>query len=432
MSGRNGRSSSHRVFGRRPVGETLRIDDILRAESVGGFLLVGAAIAAVIGANGPLADEYSGLRDARVGYAPWHLELSVGQWAADGLLAVFFFLVGLELKREIVIGRLRSVRTAVVPVVAAVGGVVVPAMIYAAVNRGSAGSSGWAIPTATDIAFAVAVLAVVGSRLPVALRLFLLTLAVVDDLIAIAIIAIFYADHVNGVALLGAAVPLALFCFLAHRCAGWFARTWWAAWATLLPLGVVVWALVHASGIHATIAGVLLGFAVPVRSGGDNGGGQKGLAERFEHRFRPLSAGLAVPVFAFFAAGVTVGGEGSLTTALTDPVAVGVVLGLLLGKPVGILGATWLVVRFTDSELDDDVQWRDLAAVSLLAGIGFTVSLLVAELSFPADPDLLAHAKIAVLVASTTAALVAGGVLALQSKHHDAHRPGGRSAPSAE
>ncbi len=402
-------AGEHTVLGARPLGETWRILEILRKETVGGFLLVGAAILALIAANTPLRSLYEEVSSTVVGYAPWHLELSISHWAADGLLAIFFFLVGLELKREIVAGELRSPRTALVPVFAAVGGVVVPALIYYLINRGGPGVHGWAIPTATDIAFAVAVLAVVGSRLPAALRLFLLTLAVVDDLIAIVIIAVVYTSELEIAPLLLALIPLLIFGFLAHRYAGWFARNGWAAWVVLLPLGIVCWALVHASGIHATIAGVLLGFAVPVHRGAFRRG-DDGLAGQFEHRFRPLSAGFAVPVFAFFSAGVTVGGADSIASAVTDPIAIGVAAGLLLGKPIGIMGATWLTTRFTRSRLDPSVRWSDLFGVSMLAGIGFTVSLLVAELSFD-DALALDHAKIAILTASTAAALLAGLVL---------------------
>ncbi|NNG96493.1 Na+/H+ antiporter NhaA [Gordonia araii] len=389
--------------------ESWRVTEILRKETVGGFLLVAAALLALIAANTPLVGTYEKLRDTVVGYAPWHLDLTLGHWAADGLLAIFFFLVGLELKREIVAGELRSPRTALVPVAAACGGVIAPALIYFLINREGPGVHGWAIPTATDIAFAVAVLAVVGSRLPVALRLFLLTLAVVDDLIAILIIALVYTSKLDWAPLLLSLIPLAVFAFLSHRYASWFARHAWGAWVFLLPIGIVCWALVHASGIHATIAGVLLGFAVPVHRGAFRRG-DGGLAEQFEHRFRPLSAGFAVPVFAFLSAGVTVGDASAIGAAFRDPIAIGIIAGLLLGKPIGILSATWLTTKFTGSRLDSTVRWSDLCGVSLLAGIGFTVSLLIAELSFD-DADQLAHAKAAILFASTAAAVLAGFLL---------------------
>lgn len=399
------------LFRRGSPGEVSRVTALLRQEAVGGFLLVGAAVAALIFANSALAPAYESLRDTVVGYAPFKLDLSIGQWASDGLLAVFFFLVGLELKREITTGELRSPRTAAVPVVAAIGGAVVPAVIYLALNAGGPGSAGWAIPTATDIAFAVAVLAVVGSHLPSALRLFLLTLAVVDDLLAIVIIAIAYTERVSWIPLVWSVIPLAVFAYLTHRHAAFFARHHAAAWLLLLPVGFAFWTLVHASGIHATIAGVLLGFAVPVLRGGPRGG----LAEEFEHRFRPLSAGFAVPAFAFLAAGVSLTGSGA--AALTDPIFLGIVGGLVLGKPIGIMAATWLVTRLTRSSLDPAIRWIDLLAVSLLAGIGFTVSLLIAELSFDSDAQL-AFAKLAILVASTGAAVAAGVILAARNRAH--------------
>lgn len=405
------------LFRRDSSTETRRITELLRKETVGGFLLVGAAIAALIAANSTFADGYEQLRTIRIGYAPWHLDLTLGQWASDGLLAIFFFLVGLELKREFVLGELRSPRTAAVPVVAAIGGVVAPALIYLAFNAGRGGADGWAIPTATDIAFAVAVLAVVGSHLPAALRLFLLTLAVVDDLLAITIIAIAYTAQVHWTPLLIAAVPLGLFAFLTHRYAAAFSRHHLAAWLVLLPIGFAFWALVHASGIHATIAGVLLGFAVPVLRGGPDAGA--GLAEEFEHRFRPLSAGIAVPIFAFMAAGVPfTGGGTSLTEVLSDPIVLGIAAGLLLGKPIGILTATWTVTKLTRSTLDSTIRWIDLVAVSLLAGIGFTVSLLIAELTFTDAAEPLTHAKLAILAASTAAAVAAGTILAARSRHY--------------
>ncbi|GAA4641367.1 Na+/H+ antiporter NhaA [Gordonia humi] len=396
------------------TAEKYRVVDLLRRETVGGFLLVGAALVAIVVANTPAVDAYETFRDTTVGYAPWHLDLTIGQWASDGLLAIFFFLVGLELNREIVAGSLRAARTAIVPVFAAVGGVVVPALIYLGINWGRDGAHGWAVPTATDIAFAVAVLAVVGKGLPAALRLFLLTLAVVDDLIAIVIIAVVYTESVKPIPLVAALIPIALFAVLARRYAEWFARRRWAAWVILLPLGIVAWALVHASGIHATIAGVVLGFMVPVRTGGN------GLAEEFEHRFRPISSGFAVPVFAFLSAGVAVGGWNGLGDMMTDPIAIGVMAGLILGKPIGIMAATWLTVRFTDSELDPSVRWGDLAGVASLAGIGFTVSLLVAELSFPGDLHALEHGKAAILVASLFVAIVAGSALAVMGRRRQA------------
>lgn len=409
----------------QPSGEaeTQRIGEILRKETVGGVLLVAAAVVALVWANSPWSDSYFALRDTEVGYEPWHLRLSLGSWAADGLLAVFFFLVGLELKREILIGDLRRWDRAVVPVAAAFGGVVVPALLYTVINWGTPEAlSGWAIPTATDIAFAVAVLAIIGSHLPPALRIFLLTLAVVDDLIAILIIAVVYSSGISTAALLWSLVPLALYAVLARRQRLLFRRTGLAAWVLLLPIGVVFWALVHASGIHATIAGVILGFTVPVRlkpeRGDPDGAHAPGLAELFEHRLRPVSAGFAVPVFAFFSAGVAVGGVEGLTAALGSTVTVGIIVGLVVGKIIGIAGTTYAVTRVTRSSLDPSVSWVDIIGVAGLAGIGFTVSLLVAELSFGVGTPLGDQAKVGIFLASLLAAVVGSVVLTTRNRHY--------------
>ena len=411
------------VLGRGSYGEVLRIGEILRKETVGGILLVAAAVIALVWANSPVSESYFALRDFRIGYEPWHLELSLGAWAADGLLAIFFFLVGLELKREFVAGDLRQFSKSVVPIAAAVGGVAVPAVIYALINLTSPETlRGWAIPTATDIAFAVAVLAIIGSHLPSALRIFLLTLAVVDDLLAISIIAVFYSSDLQAGPLLLALIPLAVYAFLAQKYRRFFGARPAAAWVILLPLGVITWALVHASGIHATVAGVLLGFAIPVirsqASGGPSAG--PGLSEIFEHRFRPISAGIAVPVFAFFSAGVAVGGWDGLVSAVTDPVAIGIIVALVLGKPVGIMGTTWLLTKATRASLDRSLKWIDVFGVSLLAGIGFTVSLLVAELSFGQGSAHDDHAKVGILAASLIAALLAAAVLGARNRQYRA------------
>ncbi|GAB3616497.1 Na+/H+ antiporter NhaA [Okibacterium endophyticum] len=409
------------VFSRGSYRETVRIGAILRKETVGGALLVGAAVIAILWANSPWADGYFALRDFEIGYEPWHLRLSLGQWASDGLLAIFFFLVGLELKREFVAGDLRQPGKAIVPVAAAFGGVLVPALIYVAINLASPESlHGWAIPTATDIAFAVAVLAIIGSHLPSALRIFLLTLAVVDDLIAIVIIAVFYASGVEIVPLLLTLIPILIYAVLAQRFRRFFGKHPAAAWLVLLPLGLLAWGLLHASGIHATIAGVVLGFCIPVvrsqASGGPDAG--PGLAEIFEHRFRPLSTGFAVPVFAFFAAGVAIGGVDGFMSAIADPVMIGILAGLVAGKPLGILLATWLITRFRHAHLDSSFGWIDVLGVGILAGIGFTVSLLVAELSFEHGSTHADHAKVAIFTASVIAALLAAIILRVRNRHY--------------
>ncbi|GAA0813565.1 Na+/H+ antiporter NhaA [Spirilliplanes yamanashiensis] len=404
--------SQRSLFRRGSWPEARRIAEVLRQETIGGALLLAAAVIALVWANSPWASAYEALRDWKVGPASLHLDLSLATWAADGLLAIFFFVAGLELKREFVAGDLRDPRRAAVPVAAAVGGVIVPALIYVAVNlsAGDGALRGWAIPTATDIAFALAVLAVVGRFLPAALRTFLLTLAVVDDLLAILIIALFYTAQLSVLPLLGALVPLAVFGVLVQR----RVRSWWL----LLPLAVATWVLMHESGVHATVAGVLLAFTVPVvrsdRAGGPDAG--PGLAEHFEHRFRPLSSGFAVPVFALLSAGVTIGGLSGLGASLTDSVAIGIVAGLVLGKTVGITAATWLVARFTRANLDEGLSWTDVIGLAMLGGVGFTVSLLIGELSFGAGTDREEHMKVAVLTGSLAAALLASVVLRLRNR----------------
>ncbi|QQQ64112.1 Na+/H+ antiporter NhaA [Paenarthrobacter ureafaciens] len=400
------------IFTRATYPEYRRILAILRTETVGGALLLIATVIALLWANSPAADAYFALRDFTIGYEPWHLELSLGHWASDGLLAVFFFLAGLELKREFVAGELRSPAKAVVPVAAAFGGVVIPALIYVLVNLGSAGETlkGWAIPTATDIAFALAVLAVINTHLPAALRTFLLTLAVVDDLIAIGIIAFFYSTGLQPLMLLAALVPLALFTFLVQK----RVRSWYL----LLPLAFATWGFVHASGIHATVAGVILGFAVPVAASGKKGEPAEGLAESFEHRLRPFSAGFAVPVFAFFSAGVALGGFDGMAAALQDPVAVGVIAALVIGKAVGVFGTTFLVTKTTRASLDPSTSWIDLFGLALLAGIGFTVSLLIGELSFGSGSAHNDHAKVAILAGSLISALLAAIVLKARNRRY--------------
>ncbi|MCW2620872.1 MAG: Na+/H+ antiporter NhaA [Frankiales bacterium] len=401
-----------RLLGRGSRPEVRRLADVLRKETIGGALLLAATVLALVWANSGWGEAYVSLRDARFGPAALHLHLTAGEWAADGLLAIFFFVAGLELKREFVAGDLRDPRRAALPVAAAAGGMIVPALLFVLVNRRTGGDAlqGWAIPTATDIAFALAVLAVISSHLPTALRTFLLTLAVVDDLLAITIIAIFFTADLDPVLLGAALLPLAVFAVLVQR----RVRAWWL----LLPLAGATWALVHASGVHATVAGVLLGFAVPVlrsqAAGGPDAG--PGLAEHLEHRFRPLSAGLAVPVFAFFSAGVAVGGLSGLGDALRDRITLGIVVGLVVGKAVGISGATYLLARFGPADLDEELGWVDVIGLSVLAGVGFTVSLLIGELAYGAGSEADAHVKVGVLVGSLIAACLAGVVLRLRNR----------------
>ncbi|WP_286929506.1 MULTISPECIES: Na+/H+ antiporter NhaA [Aeromicrobium] len=393
--------SSPGLFTRGSWPEASRVADVLRRETVGGTILLVAAVAALVLANSPWSDAYFDLAETRIGPASLHLDLTVSAWAADGLLAIFFFVVGLELKREFVAGDLRDPRRAMLPVVAAVGGMIAPALIFVAINAGHGTTHGWAIPTATDIAFAVAVLAVLGTYLPLALRTFLLTLAVVDDLLAITVIAVFYTAELDLAMLAAAFIPLLAFAVVARRAP----NLWWL----LIPLAVVTWVLMHESGVHATVAGVLLGFTVPAH-------GHHSVAERMEHRVRPVSTGFAVPVFAFFAAGVAVSGE-VLSGAFDSPVTWGIVLGLVLGKPIGIVGSSMLLSATTRAQLDPSIRWIDVVGVAMLAGIGFTVSLLIGDLAF-VDEGREEYVKIGVLFGSLVAAALAAVVLRARNRHY--------------
>ncbi|MGW7006496.1 Na+/H+ antiporter NhaA [Streptomyces sp. NPDC054933] len=391
-------------LGRLSLPERNFVADALRAETVGGVLLLIAAVVALILANTPLSSGYVALRDFHLGPAALHLHLSVADWAKDGLLTIFFFVAGIELKRELVAGELRSPSAAALPVIAAVCGMAVPALVYTTVSASGGGSlRGWAVPTATDIAFALAVLAVIGTALPSALRAFLLTLAVVDDLFAILIIAIFYTTKI-AFAALGLAVA-GLFVFwllLRKRVRGWY---------VYVPLALAIWALMHASGVHATIAGVAMGLMLRcTKDAGEN----VSPAEHIEHLVRPLSAGIAVPLFALFAAGVSLSG-GALRGVFTSPETLGVVLGLFLGKAAGVFGGTWFAARFTKATLNPELAWADVAAVACLGGIGFTVSLLIGELAFAADPAVTDEVKAAVLIGSLISAVAAGALLKIRN-----------------
>lgn len=374
-------------------------------ESTAGMLLLVAALVALVWANSPWRGAYAGLGEVVVGPASWHLDLTLAQWATDGLLAVFFLVVGLELKQELVAGSLRHPREAAVPVLAAVGGMAVPAAVYLSVlalEGDLSARHGWAVPTVTDIAFALAVLAVAGRGLPASIRTFLLTLAVVDDLLGILVIAAVYTDEVHPVPLLGALAAVALIVLLA--------RVRRPPVVLCVLLALAAWVFMHASGVHATIAGVLVGFAVPVPP---RHGEASSRAGRLEHAVRPWSAGLALPVFAFFAAGVTViGMPGGVGEVLLQPVVPAVVAGLVVGKVVGVLGTTALVTRLTPLRLPPFIGMRDLLPVGLLAGTGFTVALLLAELAFD-DPVHRSGAKAAILLGSLVAAAGAAAALRL-------------------
>ena len=383
-----------RIFSRVSKGQTRWLGAALRNETTGGILLLAAAIAALLWANLDY-NSYSALKEFKVGPAELHLDLSLGKWAADGLLAIFFFVAGIELKHELVLGSLKDKAVAAVPIAAALGGMIVPAAIFAFFNAGQPTASGWGIPMATDIAFALAVLAVAGRSLPLELRAFLLTLAVVDDLGAILVIAIFYTAKLNFLALAVAVGGLFIFGMLQKkRVTGWY---------FYLPLAAITWAALHESGIHATIAGVAMGMLMNLKQTDD-----------VLHVVHPISAGFAVPVFAFFSAGVSVV-DMSIGDVFGSPVALGIILGLVVGKPLGVVGTAFLMARFTRASLAKELSWWDVATLGLLAGVGFTVSLLINELAF-GGTEADSMGTLAVLLASTIAAVLAAVALQFRKR----------------
>lgn len=388
-----------------------RITAALRSDAVGGSLLIGAAVIALIWANSPLSHSYEALRSFTFGPSALHLNLSVETWAADGLLAVFFFIVGNELKQELVHGELRDPRRAALPIAAALGGVAVPALVFLAFTLGSGGEAagGWGIPMATGIAFAVAVLAVVGRHLPTPLRTFLLTLATVDDMSAVLVIAVACTSGINFTALALAAVGLAVFGYLQNGSGRAVARVraMVPAWLLFVPLAAVVWALMHACGVHATIAGVVMGLLMRTRP---QGAERVSPSHRAEEVLRPFSAGIALPLFALMSAGVSLAGAGGF---VTSAITWNVLAGLLVGKVVGIFGGTWPTSRLTSAHLNPLLGWADIAGIAVLGGIGFTVSLPIAELSSTSQAHLT-DAKGAILLASTTAALLAALLLGVR------------------
>ncbi len=346
--------------------------------------------------------------DYKIGPADLGLNLTLGVWAADALLAIFFFVVGLELKHELVLGSLSKPAQAIVPAAAAIGGMVVPALFYVIVNlmMPDGSTRGWGIPMATDIAFALAVLAVFGRKLPVALRAFLLTLAVVDDLGAISVIAIFYSDKFAMLWFAG---------FLATLLAYWLLQKYRISSPIIyIPLVIIGWYLCYKSGVHATVAGVAFGFLTRVRL---DPGEKKSPADNLIHIIHPISAGFAIPVFALFAAGVDLRATG-IIEPLQSPIALGIMIGLMLGKPIGIVGMAWIMARFTRASLSPGIAWRDVTAVGFLAGVGFTVALLISELGYADNELYLESAKIAVLAASVIAAVIAAFMLLSRGRHY--------------
>ena len=392
-------SKRSRVSRSAPRGRTsAALRAFLQMEAAGGIALVAAAALALLWANSPAGGLYDAL---------WHVELPIGigsfsvsedlrHWVNDALMALFFFVVGLEIKRELVTGELRDRRAAALPALAALGGVVLPALLFLAIVDGGAGSRGWGIPMATDIAFAVGVLALLGNRIPAGAKLLLLSIAIVDDILAIGVIALVYTTSVSVLWLAAAAGGLGLVVLLR-----WAGVT--AVWPYVV-VGVGVWLATFESGVHATLAGVALGLLTPT---GDVGGRQ--VLEELEHRLHPLSAFVIVPLFALANAGVDLRG-GALQAATEGRLAVAVAVALVLGKTVGIGGTALLARRLGLGVLPAGVRVRHVWGLAVLGGIGFTVSLFVADLAYT-DPALTEQAKVGIFAGSLASALIGSVVL---------------------
>ena len=370
----------------------------LSREALGGLVLIAATVLALVAANSPLVGLYQAMLDLpiSVGIGSKELAKPLIFWVNDGLMAVFFLTVGLELKYEMLEGKLRDPRAVILPGMAALGGMVMPALVYLALTSGAGATSGWAIPTATDIAFALGVLALAGPGLPAGLRSFLLTLAILDDLGAILIIAIFYGHDLDVSYLLAALLPVAAMRVLA--------RMKVSTLAPAVVLGLVLWVLVLKSGIHATLAGVVMAFCIPLK---DAKGGSP--LHHLAEALQPWVTFLIVPLFAFANAGLPLG---NLALAGSGgQIALGVGLGLLLGKFVGVTAVTWVLVKLRAGTLPEGMRWPHLMAVALLAGIGFTMSLFIGGLAFGEGPAMNA-VRLGVLAASIVAA--GAGLLALR------------------
>jgi NhaA family Na+:H+ antiporter len=411
------------------------MQEFITGQTVGGVLLLVATVLALVLANSALAGDYEALLHLPIGLhvGAWALELSLAHWINDGLMAVFFLLVGLEIRRELLVGELASRPTAMLPVVAAVGGAVVPAALYLALNAGGPGAAGWGVPMATDIAFTLGCLALLGRRVPFALKVFVTAVAIVDDLIAVLVIALFYSGPLD-LAALGLAAALLVALWGLGR-AGLYHPL------VLLVLGVLVWLAVLSSGIHASIAGVLVAMTVPARRR-DRADGFAEAAERLIAAYRSGAAGPAahldeerrqtvllalersveaaeaplqklehalvvpvnfaiVPLFALANAGIRLSVEAAAGPGAM--VALGVLLGLVIGKPAGLLVASWLAVRLRLAQLPAGTSWRQMTGAGLLAGIGFTMAIFIANLAFGAQPLLLGAAKLGILGASVLA-----------------------------
>jgi len=358
----------------------------LSSNSAGGLLLFLSVVISLIIANTPLAENFNNIIQTSLGFESGdiHLKYSVKQWIDDGLMAIFFLLVGLEIKRELVEGELSSPKKAALPILAAVGGAIVPAIIYGLLNAGEATVHGWGIPMATDIAFALAIITLLGKRVPASLKIFLAALAIVDDLLAILVIAIFYSSELHSTYLmyaLGILILLVLFNRFGVK----------NLWAYLIP-GVFIWYFIHHSGIHATIAGVLVAMTLPTTPDA-----QESPLEKLEHLLLKPVNFIIIPLFALVNTNITIHSE--MITGLSTPLGLGIILGLFFGKTIGIFLTSWICVKTKLANLPENANWKHIVGVGMLGGIGFTMSIFISMLSF-SDPIYIEEAKFAVLIGS--------------------------------
>lgn len=383
------------------------IQEFIQFESASGIILVGLAVLAIVLDNTGLSPLYTNMREVKMTFEFGGFSLSkpLILWVNDGLMAIFFFLVGLEIKREVVEGELNSISKFALPGFAAVGGMVVPGLIYTALNWHDATYlHGWAIPTATDIAFALGILSLLGSRVPVSLKIFLTALAILDDLGAIIIIAVFYTHKMSYLSLSLAAICMMILLFLN------LARV--RRISVYLFIGVILWVCVLKSGVHATLAGVVLAMAIPLR---EKQNPKKSPVRELEHALHPWVAFIVLPIFAFFNAGVSFNGVSYQT--FTHPIPLGIALGLFFGKQVGVFGAAWLAVKFKLAKLPHEATWLWIYGVAILCGIGFTMSLFIGTLAFnQASQNYAAMVRLGVIIGSVSSGILGYFVLLRNSR----------------
>jgi Na+:H+ antiporter, NhaA family len=381
-----------------PIRISEQLNVFLEDESISGKLILGATILSLLVVNSPLHDSYIDFWNTSLslGVGSWSLALDFRHWVNEGLMAFFFLVVGLEIKRELVKGELQDIKTAVLPIGAAVGGMILPALIYLLFNIRTDAIQGWGIPIATDIAFAVAILTSLGKHIPLSLKIFLLTLAIADDIGAIIVIALFYAEIIHYGYLLAS---VGIICGLLI-----FRKQLIDRLGTVISIGVVLWITTHISGIHASIVGAAMGLVAPVASSKH----KTSVAEKAEKFFLPITTFFILPIFAFANAGFVLSGN---AFSSNPPVLWGIVFGLVFGKVLGIVGASWLLTRLGVARLPKDLRWQHIIGVGFIAGIGFTVSIFITELAFADNHALIDTAKIGIFIASALSALIGSLIL---------------------